>query len=65
MHGLDSIQLGRVMSDLGADQAFLLDGGGSTEMLARMSRGHRLTLRNHPTDGAERPLPLGFGIYRH
>lgn len=65
MHGLDSIQLGRVMSDLGADQAFLLDGGGSTEMLARMPSRHRLTLRNHPADGTERPLPLGFGIYRH
>jgi hypothetical protein len=64
LHGLSSIQLARVMSDLGADQAFLLDGGGSTEMLARMARGRRLTLRNHPTDGRERPLPLGFAIYR-
>jgi hypothetical protein len=64
LHGLASIQFARVMSDLGADQAFLLDGGGSTEMLARLARGRPMTLRNHPADGRERPLPLGFGIYR-
>ena len=63
LHGLDSIQLSKVMADLGADQAFLLDGGGSTEMLTRTDRG-RLSLRTHLVDGSERPLPLGFAIYR-
>jgi hypothetical protein len=23
-----------------------------------------LSLRNYPADGAERPMPLGFGIFR-
>jgi hypothetical protein len=64
LHGLDSIQLSQVMADLGADEAFLLDGGGSTEMLTRMARGRRLSLRTHLVEGRERPLPLGFGIYR-
>jgi hypothetical protein len=64
VHGLASIQLSRVMSDLGADQAFLLDGGGSTEMVTRTARHRRLSLRTHLVDGRERPLPLGFGIYR-
>lgn len=64
LHGLDSIQLARVMADLGADQAYLLDGGGSTEMLAKI-RGHRgLSLRNHLSDLDERAIPVGFGIVR-
>lgn len=65
LHGLDSNQLGRVMADLGAEQAFLFDGGGSTAMLARMHRTARhLSLRTHTAEGRERAVPLGFGIYR-
>jgi hypothetical protein len=63
VHGLDSVQLARVMADLGADQAYLLDGGGSTEMLAKLP-SHGWSMRNHPADGVERPVPVGVGIYR-
>ena len=64
LHGLDANQLGRVMADLGAQQAFLFDGGGSTTMLARMRRGGRLSLRTHTAERYQRAVPLGFGIYR-
>lgn len=65
LHGLDANQLGRVMADLGAAQAFLFDGGGSTTMLARMHRGaRRLSLRTHTAERGERAVPLGFGIFR-
>jgi len=65
LHGLDANQLGRVMADLGAQQAFLFDGGGSTTMLARMHRGARhLSLRTRTAERYERAVPLGFGIYR-
>jgi hypothetical protein len=65
MHGLDSNQAARMMADLGANQAFLFDGSGSSEMLARL-RGHPgMSLRTYPADGIERAMPLGFGIFRH
>jgi hypothetical protein len=65
MHGLDSNQAARVMADLGANQAFLLDGSGSSEMLARLrSHPDRLSLRNYPADGEERSMPVGFGIFK-
>lgn len=65
MHGLDSAQMARVMKDLGAGEAYLFDGSGSTELLARMpATPSALSLRNYPADGAERPMPLGFGIFR-
>jgi hypothetical protein len=64
VHGLDSVQMSRLMADLGADQAFLLDGSGSTEMLARLrSDPTRLQLRNYPADGQERDMPMGLGIF--
>jgi hypothetical protein len=66
MHGLDSVQMARVMKDLGAQEAYLFDGSGSTELLARMpSDPTRLSLRNFPADGVERPMPVGFGIFKH
>lgn len=66
MHGLDSAQMARVMKDLGAGEAYLFDGSGSTEMLARMrSNPSQLSLRNFPADGVERPMPVGFGIFSH
>lgn len=65
MHGLDSAQMARFMKDLGAREAYLFDGSGSTELLARLqSNPSALSLRNYPADGAERPMPVGFGIFR-
>jgi hypothetical protein len=65
LHGLDSVQLGRVMADLGASDAWLLDGGGSTTMVARMHpHARRLSLRTRTAERGQRPIPLGFGIFR-
>jgi hypothetical protein len=67
MHGLDANQMARLMADLGAREAYLFDGSGSTEMLARMPSTGRLSLRNYPADGGpenERTMPVGFGIFR-
>jgi hypothetical protein len=64
-HGLDSNQAARLMADLGANQAYLFDGSGSSEMLARLrSSPDRMSLRTFPADGVERTMPLGFGIFR-
>jgi hypothetical protein len=67
MHGLAANQMARLMADLGSREAYLLDGSGSTELLARMPATGRLSLRNWPADGGpdhERTMPVGFGIFR-
>jgi len=65
LHGLDSVQLGAVMADLGATDAWLFDGGGSTTMVTRMHpHARRLLLRTATADRVERAIPLGFGIFR-
>jgi hypothetical protein len=65
MHGLDASQMARLMKDLGAGESYLFDGSGSTELLARMPGDpSRLSMRTFPADGIERPMPVGFGIFR-
>src|SRR3954452_22266511 len=64
MHGLDASQMSKLMVELGAAHAYLLDGSGSSEMIARMPSTGRLSLRNYPADGAERTMPVGLGIFR-
>ena len=62
-HGLDESQMSKLMVELGAGHAYLFDGSGSSEMLARMPSTGRLTMRNYPADGAERTMPVGLGIF--
>src|SRR3954447_7779340 len=64
MHGLDASHVSKLMVELGAAHAYLLDGSGSSEMIARMPSTGRLRLRNYPADGAERTMPVGLGIFR-
>jgi Phosphodiester glycosidase len=64
MHGLDESQMSKVMVDLGAAHAYLFDGSGSSEMIARMPATGLLSMRNYPADGAERTMPVGLGIFR-
>jgi len=64
MHGLDADQTARLMHDLGATEAYMFDGSGSTEMLAKLPKSSALSMRNYPADGLERPMPVGLGIFR-
>ncbi|MCQ4079137.1 phosphodiester glycosidase family protein [Streptomyces sp. RB6PN25] len=61
--GLTVAELADVMHGLGAVAAVNLDGGGSTTLVARPPGSSRVTVRNHPTGGAERPVPEGIGIF--
>jgi hypothetical protein len=73
VHGLDNDQMARLMHDLGAAQAFELDGSGSTEMLAHITAASNsicqrtnmsgMSCRTFPADGQERPMPVGIGIF--
>jgi hypothetical protein len=51
------------MRTLGASDAFNLDGGGSTELVTRDADATAVTVRNHPSGGAERPVPNGIGVF--
>jgi hypothetical protein len=65
VHGLDEDQMSKLMVQLHVTQAYAFDGSGSTELLARKRGTTTLSLRTYPGDGAERPMPLGLGIYSH
>ncbi|MGW7527011.1 phosphodiester glycosidase family protein [Streptomyces sp. NPDC054783] len=51
------------MRSLGASDAFNLDGGGSTELVTRDDGASAVTVRNHPSGGAERPVANGIGVF--
>jgi peptidoglycan hydrolase-like protein with peptidoglycan-binding domain len=60
--GMTYVELANYMKSLGADDALNLDGGGSTTMVARMPGATTLSVRNTPSDGAQRPVPNGIGF---
>lgn len=53
---------GAIFKDLGAYNAINLDGGGSTTMAIKPI-GEQVKLANIPSDGAERRVPNGVGVY--
>ncbi|MFG2264447.1 phosphodiester glycosidase family protein [Streptomyces sp. NPDC048720] len=61
--GLTVAEEAATMRELGASDAFNLDGGGSSEMVTRDVGASGVTVRNHPSGGAERPVPNGIGVF--
>ncbi|MFE7119634.1 phosphodiester glycosidase family protein [Streptomyces sp. NPDC057654] len=61
--GLTVGELASVMRELGADDAVNLDGGGSTTLVTRGAGEDGSRVRNHPSGGAERPVPNGIGVF--
>ncbi len=61
--GLTIAEVADTMRTLGSVDAFSLDGGGSTALVAREPGASAVTVRNHPSGGAERPVPNGIGIF--
>lgn len=62
-HGLTVAELAVVLRKLGAVDGFNLDGGGSSTMVTRSGGAGSVTVRNHPSTGAERPVPEGIGVF--
>lgn len=60
--GMTLTELADFLAELGADDAVNLDGGGSTTLVARKSGADSVTVRNTPSDGAERPVPNGVAV---
>ncbi|MFI5686896.1 phosphodiester glycosidase family protein [Streptomyces sp. NPDC051636] len=61
--GLTIAEVADGMRALGSVDAFSLDGGGSTELVAREPGATAVSVRNHPSGGAERPVPNGIGVF--
>lgn len=61
--GLGFDDMAALLVRLGATDAFMLDGGGSTEIVARRPGDAAVTVVNTPSDGSERPIPNGVGLF--
>jgi hypothetical protein len=61
--GLTVAEVADTLRGLGADDAFSLDGGGSTTLAAREPGAAGVSVRNHPSGGAQRPVPNGIGVF--
>jgi len=61
--GLTVAEVAATMRKLGSVDAFNLDGGGSTTLVARAPGSSKATVRNHPSGGAERPVPNAIGVF--
>jgi exopolysaccharide biosynthesis protein len=59
--GMTLVQLAQLLQSLGDESAINLDGGGSSEMMA-LNRNGRLGIRNSPSDGSERSVPVGLAF---
>ncbi|MEU6141049.1 phosphodiester glycosidase family protein [Streptomyces sp. NPDC047081] len=61
--GLTIAEVAAEMKALGSTDAFSLDGGGSTTLVAKTAGASTVTVRNHPSGDAERPVPNGIGVF--
>ncbi|MFJ8787576.1 phosphodiester glycosidase family protein [Streptomyces sp. NPDC102462] len=61
--GLGFNDTAELMVRLGATEAFMLDGGGSTEMVARHAGDTAVSVVNTPSDGNGRPVPNAVGLF--
>ncbi|MEU9150448.1 phosphodiester glycosidase family protein [Streptomyces sp. NPDC048417] len=61
--GLTIAEVAGEMRRLGAVDAFSLDGGGSTTLVARTPGDDAVSVLNHPTESPERPVANGIGVF--
>ncbi|MFF7472067.1 phosphodiester glycosidase family protein [Streptomyces sp. NPDC008092] len=61
--GLTIAEVAAEMRQLGAVDAFSLDGGGSTTMVARTAGAKTVSVLNHPTESPERAVANGIGVF--
>ncbi|MFC9503699.1 phosphodiester glycosidase family protein [Streptomyces sp. NPDC057002] len=61
--GLTIAEVADTMRRLGSRDALSLDGGGSSTLVARKPGASTVSVRNHPSGGAERAVPNGIGVF--
>ncbi|MGK5631860.1 phosphodiester glycosidase family protein [Streptomyces sp. URMC 123] len=60
--GLSYADTARLIARLGATDAVMLDGGGSSELVAARSATARPSVISHPSDGTERAVPHAIAL---
>ncbi|MFD0556335.1 uncharacterized protein DUF2233 [Stackebrandtia endophytica] len=55
--------LAQIMTTLGAHDAVNFDGGGSTTLVARKPGNTATSIRNSPSDGSQRSVSTGLGVF--
>lgn len=63
--GARQTELAQIMIDLGAYNAVNMDGGGSTTMGVDFLRNANVTVVNIPSDGRERRIASGVGVFNN
>ena len=61
--GTTTRQLAGILMQLGADNVVAMDGGGSTELLARTADTKPYHRYDEPDNTYERPVPTGVGLF--
>lgn len=61
--GVSPAQAAGYLAAHGAWDAVLMDGGGSTAMVARTPGDRAVSVQNTPSDGVERPVANGLFVY--
>lgn len=61
--GATQTELAKIMMDLGAYNVINLDGGGSTAMGVDFLKNGNIEVVNFPSDGKQRPIASGLGIF--
>lgn len=61
--GLTLRGVAELMQGFGATDVLELDGGGSTTMVARLPGDETVSIINTPSDGRERLVPNGVGVF--
>lgn len=61
--GVKQTELAEIMLELGAYNAVNMDGGGSTTMGIDFLRNSNVTVVNIPSDGKERSIASGVGVF--
>ncbi|MEU8542044.1 phosphodiester glycosidase family protein [Streptomyces sp. NPDC048717] len=61
--GMTVAEVAALMAREGARDVFSLDGGGSSTLVSRAADEPAVVVRNHPSDGTERPVSNGIGVF--
>lgn len=61
--GMSMTEVAATMRSLGSADAFSLDGGGSSTLVARAPGAPSVSVRNHPSDPPERAVANGIGVF--
>ncbi|MCQ0015472.1 phosphodiester glycosidase family protein [Actinomadura madurae] len=62
--GLTVAELASLLDKAGVDDGVNLDGGGSSTFVTRAPGATAVTVRNTPSDGTERAVANGVGVFR-